>query len=252
MAATVAHILCYNEREVLPFTLRHYLSFCSRVIVHDLGSQDGSQGIARSAGAEVKQHDCGNSFDDRLNKAVKENEWKLTPADWVIMADADELIYSPIGIEAALIAYQSAKIYIPKPYGYEMFSDTYPSGSGQIYDEVKMGARDDHWYAKSIVLHAPSIASVEFSTGAHTTKARMKNGRILESGHRTPPSTPPLYLLHFHHIGGIERIGRLYDENRARQSAINKANKWGLQEPGMIHAQRKRDLILPNLERVIP
>ncbi len=253
MAASVtAHILCFQEHEILPFTLRHYGQFCSRIVLHDLGSTDGSQAIALAAGAEVKQHDCRGEFDDRLNKRIKEEEWRGDSTDWSIMADADELMHSPIGMEAALAAFQAAGVVIPKPYGYEMFSDAYPTGDSQIYDEVKDGARDDFWYAKPICLHAKMIASVEFSTGSHSARAKLKNGKILDVAQKAPPSNPPLYLLHFHHIGGLQRIARLYDENRARQSAVNKANKWGLQEPGSIHAQRKRDLITPKLERVIP
>lgn len=248
----IAHILCLNESAILPFALRHYAAYCSRIVVHDLGSSDGSQDIARAAGAEIRQHDCHGEFDDRLNQRIKNEEWKTTPADWVIMADADEMIYFPMGAEETISAYSTAGNTVIKPFGYEMLDDKYPSGSGQIYDEVKMGARDDYWYGKPVMFSPALVRSVSFSTGAHTVKAMLKVGRTVDAGHNSPPTQPPAYLLHFHHIGGIDRISRLYDENRARQSAINKQMKWGLQEPGAVHAQRKRDLILTKLERVIP
>lgn len=246
------HILCFNESTILPWTLHHYATFCHSVVVHDLGSTDGSQLIALSAGAGVKQYDCRGEFDDRLNKRIKDEEWGGDDADWVIMADADELIYFPMGAEITLAAHAAARTPFIKPYGYEMLSDSMPVGEGQIYDEVKMGARDDYWYGKPICFSPKLVQAVEFSTGAHTVKARLKNGHTLSLEHGSPASFPPAFLLHFHHLGGIERIGRLYNENRARQSAVNKAHKWGLQEDGFIHAQRKRDLILPKLERVIP
>lgn len=200
----------------------------------------------------MKQHDCKREFDDRQNKKIKEEEWKLVPSDWSIMVDADEFIYFPAGVNETLFAFQAQRIPVPKPHGYEMLSDEYPTVRGQIYDEVKMGSREELWYNKPVIFASSLIASVEFSTGAHTMRARLKTGRTLDVPQRASPTNPPVYLLHFHHIGGLDRIARLYDENRARQSAVNKANKWGLQEPGAIHAKRKRDLILPNLERVIP
>ncbi len=252
-----AHILCFNEAEFLPFALRHYRTFCNTIIVHDLGSTDGSQAIAHEADAIVNQHDCRGEFDDRLNKRIKETEWRISPADWSIMADCDELIYFPMGAESTIAAYEKNGTVIVKPYGYEMFSDEYPKGPGQAYEEVKTGARDDYWYGKPILFRSAAVRSIEFSTGSHTAKGSTTEGRVIEVGHksldaRSPRSSPACYLLHFHHIGGLDRIGRLYEENRNRQAAINKQMKWGLQEPGPIHAKRKRDLIVPRLERVIP
>jgi hypothetical protein len=244
-----AHILCYNEAEIIGYTVRHYRTYCSRVIVHDLGSSDGSQAKAVQEGASVTQHDCKGEFDDRLNKQIKQESWKNTTADWVIQADADELIYFPHGAKDSLANYESQGLAVIKPYGYEMLSDDFPTGPGQIYDYVKMGGRDDKWYAKPILFSAKRVAHMEFSTGAHTVETKLKNGRTLPDPQKF--TSPPAFLLHFHHIGGLERITRRYDENQKRHSAINKKMRWGNQEPAAKHALDKRNLILPKLERVI-
>ncbi len=247
-----AHIICFNEREILPYTIRHYRTFCERVVIHDMGSTDGSQGVAVDCGASVTQHDGRGEFDDRDNKQIKQESWKLSGADWVIEADADELIYCPGGVAATFAAYEAQKLAVIKPYGYEMTCSEYPTTLGQIYEEVKHGARDDYWYAKPILFNPRMVASIEFSTGAHTCVAKLKDRRVVKLDHNSPASTPSCYLLHFHHLGPLERVAKLYDENRARQSAINKKMKWGLQEPGLTHAKKKRAAILSRIERVLP
>ncbi len=81
MPSVEAHILCYNEAEILPFSLRHYAAFCHRIIVHDDNSTDGSRELAREYGAEIRDfHSDG--VNDKLFKELKESCWKGTDSDW--------------------------------------------------------------------------------------------------------------------------------------------------------------------------
>ena len=242
-------MLCYNEARILPFSLRHYATFCSRMVVHDMGSTDGCQEIARRFGAEVIQHDGKGEFNDMQNKRIKETSWIGSKSDWVIQADADELIYFPMGAEFCLSSYQRQALPIVKPYGFEMIEDVFPTDEGQIYDYVKNGARDDRWYAKPILFSPKLVKSVEFSTGSHTVEAVLNSGR--KAPNPTAPSSPSCYLLHFHHIGGVDYITQRYDENQKRQSAMNKKMGWGNQEDPRKHAMDKRNAIMAKLERVI-
>ena len=248
-----AHVLCYNEEEILKYSLRHYTSFCNRVVVHDLGSKDDSVGIARFYECDVMQHDCKGEFDDRLNKQIKEESWKGRSADWIIQADADELIYFPSGSFASFSAYDLAEIPVVKPHGFEMFSDSFPQTDRQIYDEIKMGASDDFWYAKPVIFSATRVKSIVFGTGAHWCEATLLDGRKHKALQSPPVFTnPPCFLLHFHHIGGLERIARRYDENQKRQSAMNKKMRWGNMEDPLKHAKDKRAMIMSKLQQVIP
>ena len=246
------HILCYNESEIVGYSLRHYATFATRIVLHDLGSTDGCQKIATDAGAEVVQWDCKGEFDDRLNKKIKNECWLGSTADWVVCVDADELIYFPGGAQATLEAYATQWVAVVNPYGYEMTSDEFPSRNGQIYDEVKHGARDDYWYGKKVLFTPRLVASVDFGTGAHVTTAFLKDGSRLLVDSKSPISSPSTYLLHFKHLGGLDRMTRLYAENQARQSAINKQFKWGNMEAPSKHAADKRRAILSRLERVLP
>lgn len=250
---TSAYIICFNESEILPFAIRHYRQFCERVVIHDMGSTDGSQKIATDAGCEVVQHDAKGEFDDRQNQGIKNACWKSAPDDdFAVIVDADEFIYFPAGAEMTLDSYDKQNLAVVHPHGYEMLSDTYPTGSGQIYDEVKMGAKEVDWYSKPSLISPKRLLRVEYGTGAHVVTAFLKNGRQVTVNQKSEFNYPSTLLLHNHHIGGVERVSRLYNENRARQSIANKAHKWGLQEDGRRHCERKRALILPRLERVIP
>ena len=43
-----AYFLCYNEANILPHLLKHYLSFCEKVVILDNHSTDNSVEIVKS------------------------------------------------------------------------------------------------------------------------------------------------------------------------------------------------------------
>jgi hypothetical protein len=220
------------------------------MVVHDLGSTDGSKEIAQSEGAEIVQHDCHGEFDDRLNQAIKNEEWHKTPADWIVMVDADELLYFPGGAGMALEVYDMHGVAIARPLGYEMFSEVFPTGPGQLYEEVKMATRDDKWYAKPALFSPNRVSATAYHMGAHHCDVTLTDGTAY-SCPRTP-TEPPCWLLHCHHIGPIERIARRYDENYKRQCAMNHLMNWGHQNSGLEHAQEKRAFITSGLQQIFP
>jgi hypothetical protein len=246
-----AHILAFNEERIMPFTMRHYKSFCSRVTVHDFGSSDSTKAVALAYGAEIQQWDCGGKFDDLLNKKVKNECWVGSDADWVICVDTDEFLYWPEGVEKSFAAYSVQGLPIIKPSGYEMLSDVYPTCSGQIYDEVKMGGRDDFWYGKSVCFSPKLVAEVDFGAGAHVVTVKLKDGKTLNVNHDWPLSLPVCQLLHFHQIMPIEEIAAKYEATKARMSENNIKNNWGWHGVGLVHATDKRNSILAHLEQVI-
>lgn len=243
------HILCFNEEEILPFTLRHYATFCDRMIVHDGGSTDRSREIATQHGAEVR--DCvTDGVNDALFKRLKETCWRGTDADWVITCDADELIYFPEGWFHTLASYEADRRAVVKPRGFEMFGDTMPAlDGGQIYEQITMGAEDAKWYAKPILFRPSLIREITFSAGSHTCWATLTDGRKIEDPQI--PSDPETYLLHYHQIGGLERITRRYAAQQSRHSATNKKHRWGNFEPPSKHAADKRAAVMAKLARVI-
>jgi len=243
------HLLTWNEEMILPYALRHYGTFATRICVHDAGSTDRTREIIAASQAELWEWDTGNQFNDLAAMNLKNRAWRGTDARWVIMADADEFYYFPQGAAEMLAQFDRAGVCVVKPRGWEMLSETLPTTAGQIYDEIRMGARDDHWYAKPILFSAERVQSIEFGAGAHSCQYTRFDGRRF--GFQPESfSNPETLLLHFHQIGPIERIARIYDERRERLSEINVARGWGNFKPGMEHALEKRNFILAGLQVV--
>lgn len=245
------HILAFEEEEILPFTLRHYATFAKKIVVHDAQSKDRTKAVSLYAGAIVDPWGLGGVVNDEEYCALKNSCWKETDADWVIVCDADELIYFPKGAEASLASYSSGGGAVIKPEGFEMFSEAYPTTTGQIYEEVFMGAPDNKWYSKPILFSPKMVEDSGLGMGSHDSWPVLKNGDFLHCNANWKHPDPPAYLLHYHQIGPIERIGARYDAVKERMSLSNRVHRRGNFKPGVVHAQEKRDFIMPRLRRVV-
>lgn len=245
-----AHILTRNEEHILPYTLRHYTGFCDGVFVHDMGSTDGTLDIAKKFGATVRHWDTGGKFDDNLNTRIKNECWLGIETDWSMVVDADEILYFPRGHIQTLSAYDWQMLPVALPHGFEMLHDAWPNPDGQIYDEAKCGAAHAD-YSKPVLFAPRLIERMRFSTGAHHLDELVLASSAVRVDF-TKNSDPPIFLLHYHQIGPIEKIAERYDEHTSRMCEANRLNHWGNQEPGMKHCQDKRNLILSRIERVIP
>ena len=244
------HLLCCDEAPILKYALRHYATFASSITVHDLGSTDGSIEVAHAGGAMVRNWDSNNQVVDRVNMRIKNECWRGTDADWVMCVDADELIWFRQDPDVVLTNYLLSGVPLIRPRGYEMTSEEYPTTEHQIYDEVKYGGRDDHWYAKPCIFSPIMVREVDFAPGAHDIMATLKSGEVMRG--EVQPIADAVYLLHFHQIGPIERIAQKYDRMRSRMCQANVEHRWGNFEPGIKHATDKRNAIKSRLERVIP
>lgn len=242
-------IMAYNEEQMLPYTLRHYTTFADRILVFDGGSTDRTLEICREYGAQVVDYRT-DGLNDRLNMQAKNQGWiNDGQSDWIICVDTDEIVYFPNGAQKTLEEYDRLRLSIVKTRGYEMLSDTLPTTKGQIYEELYMGAKEDKWYSKPILFSPRRLKSISFAAGAHTATGIDLNGHFVPNPGAVPEM--PAYLLHYHHIGPIERLAARYDATRARLSSENVKNRWGNFDAGMKHALDKRALILPGLHRVV-
>jgi glycosyltransferase involved in cell wall biosynthesis len=233
----------------MPYTLRHYSTFAERITVYDAFSTDSTRDICKQYGATVVDWKT-DGLNDTIARHVKSTGWiNDFKSNWVICVDADEIIYFPEGVENTLHQYDEQRIQVVKPCGFEMFSETLPTTSGQIYDEIKSGARADYWYAKPVLFSPRRVRSIDFEAGAHRVSWIDIDGN--NHGNPTVITQPPTWLLHYHHIGPIERIAARYDATRQRLSAANVKNRHGNFEPGMKHAFDKRVAILNEIFRVI-
>jgi len=81
-----ACLIVRDERELLPGCLWSLRGLADEVVVYDTGSTDGTQELARAAGAVVVQGDWQDDFARARNAALAHCR-----GEWVLTIDADEL-----------------------------------------------------------------------------------------------------------------------------------------------------------------
>lgn len=146
------YCICRNEIRILPYFLRHYVPWCTKLIFYDDRSDDGTREvIARTPKCELRDW-CGELgiVDDQFLDFANE-QWKEArgQAEWVIWVDCDELLYAPNMLEL-LERYLHEGIDLPQVKGFTMVSRQFPTTDGQIYDEVRTGFSDGYWDKKAI------------------------------------------------------------------------------------------------------
>lgn len=260
------HILTSQWNWILPWTLRHYCSFASKVVVHDGGPDfsetSANRELCRAHGAAWEMWDTAGQLNDALAMHLKNEAWKGTKADWVAVVDDDELLYfPPVTVEGmgksepanVLAAYSIMGAAMIRPEGFEMFSETLPvpGEHAQIWEAIRDGAPDEKWYSKPALFNPRLVVETGFGLGAHEARPVLKDGRALKVGLEWPHPSPRCLLLHYHQIGPYDFVAERYDATLARFCALNHRNGWGNHTPGAIHVQQKRDLIVPNLRRVV-
>jgi hypothetical protein len=245
------HALRYGDNWLVPYVVRHYLSYADKLVFHDAGGGDLPASVVSNPKVVVMPWDCPQ-VDELKYCELRHNCWKGTDADWVVMADLDEFIYFPEGAEKTLGAYTQMGAAVIRPHGFEMFSETYPTTEGQIYDEIKMGAPDDKWYAKPILFTPRLVSEMRLGMGSHAADPVLHDERRLTVGAKWPFAKPPTWLLHFHHIGPKEDIAAKFDATHDRMCEGNIRNHWGNLEPGIKHVADKRAGIVPFLSQIIP
>lgn len=226
--------ICYNEEVMLPYFLRHYSLFAERIVVYDNYSTDRSEEICRQfPKVEVIKYDSGNQIRDDIYLDIKNNCWKNSTADWVIVCDVDELLYclwKPANIDEHTVI---------MPDWYEMVSDKLPDVDTQIYDQVRYGVHQGQ-ISKCIMFRPDAIKEINYHPGAHGIEA-VGDVRVLH--------TAQMGILHYKYLSADYVIAR-HSMYQARLSDINKKMKWGVHynmvadeiraQHASLMAQRKR------------
>jgi hypothetical protein len=209
------YILANNEEKLMPYLMRHYTQF-AKVIIIESNSTDRTVEIAKSLGAEVRSFEMKDEINDQWFTNIKNNCWKDSKADWIMIVDADEFIYHP-DIKNKLET-TTATIFLPSFYN--MYSETFPTTTGQIYEEVQYGSLwggKDHLFGKSNIFKLPDIEEMNFNIGCHNIKP---------VGNVKLEITDEIKTLHMRNLSKefvIERNVR----TRSRLSELNKKHGWG-------------------------
>lgn len=206
------YCLAHQEEKILPYFLKHYTQF-SKVILLEGHSTDRTIEIAESFGAEIRKVDSNNEVNDEIWLQVKNNCWKDSKADWVIICDADEFVYHQ-NIERYLSETDSI-LFMPRLFN--MMSEKFPTGNDQIYNEVQYGKEGG---AKMNLFRPGIVKEINYSIGCHHADPKTEFADI------KPDLTSPIITMHMRHLGRKETLLK----NKylfSRLSPVNKKHGWG-------------------------
>jgi glycosyltransferase involved in cell wall biosynthesis len=207
------YILANNEELLMPYLMRHYLQF-SKVIILESNSTDKTSEIAHDMGAEIWTYDVPDEINDKWFTDLKNNCWKESHADWVIIVDADEFVYHKNITQILKNNYST----ILCPRFFNMYSEKFPTTEGQIYDEVKLGVEQFSPKAKMNVFRPRMVKDMNYFAGCHEA---FPTGRVRID------DNSGLMTLHMRNLGKEFIINRNL-RARKRQSELNRQMGWGI------------------------
>lgn len=86
--------MVYNEQELLPGLVQHYRNIDPDIAIniYDNGSTDNTIEIATELGCVVEKIDSSDKLQEEVLTNFKNNVWKQSKADWIVICDADEWV----------------------------------------------------------------------------------------------------------------------------------------------------------------
>lgn len=209
-----AYIICWNEIETIHLTVSHYQKFCRNIYIFDNFSNDGTREVCEKMGCIVECFGKFGVLDDKEYLKIKNNKWKGSNADWVIVCDADEILFFNLSTFYPN-QLESKDITIFKTQGFNVFSNDFPR---ETWREITTGIYDDR-YSKLVIFNPKAITDINYVYGCHEADPK---GDVKYS-------KEPLSLLHYKHIGGAERVANRHAMYAERLSDNNKRWKLGYQ-----------------------
>jgi hypothetical protein len=188
---TELYCLCWNDARMLPFFFRHYDDLVDKYFIYDNGSTDGSLSLLENHGrVEVTHFDVpGDSFVEE-ERRLGDTIWRNSDADWVIITDIDEHIYHP-DLTAYLQRSSDEGVTAIQSIGYEMVSDSFPTGTQPLVEQVTLGNRSTG-HDRLCIFDPKAITETNFAVGRHEADP---TGRV------SWPAYPEVLLLHYKQLG---------------------------------------------------
>lgn len=168
-----AYFLCYNEANILPHLLKHYLSFCEKVVILDNHSTDNSVEIVKSfENTEVIPYNSNGELRDDIYIQLKNGVWKnsVGTADYVIVGDTDEFLF-----HEDIVKFLTDKFHkgytVFRPKGFHMVADEEfeLTTSDDIFKSVTMGVRTEV-LDKMMIFDCNKIKEINYTFGCHMAK----------------------------------------------------------------------------------
>jgi glycosyltransferase involved in cell wall biosynthesis len=147
-------VLAYNESEMIPHFLRHY-AFARKIILLDNESTDSTVELAmRDSRVSVIQWTTGGKQDNLAMVHVKNNCWRKSDADYVVVCDMDEFVDC-----APLESYGVCDV------AFRCEGRMMVGVDGQPLEEIRRYL--PAWQFNKTAVFSPRISDINFGYGAH-------------------------------------------------------------------------------------
>lgn len=204
------HCIAYNEQVFLKYMIDHYRTRfpgCT-IVVHDNESTDDTVKIALENGCEVRPYPSDGKHDDMSMTHLKNNCWKDTKTDWVLVCDPDELLdinYEQLKAEEAL----GNTIIRSEGWNMVNLKDDYD------FDNIKNGTRVPQ-YDKSYLFNTRALSAINYTAGCHNCNP---SGNVKKSDN--------VYKLYHYHAVNPDYVVARYKWTAERLSDNNKRHGMG-------------------------
>lgn len=157
--------LCYNEEIMLPYFVSHYRKMFHncRIVLWDNMSDDRTHEVALQNNCEIVTYDTGGKLNDVKYLELKNNAWKESETDWVLIADIDEFVQID---EKMLLAEQETGSTIIRFEGWNMVNMNHELNPTELKTAVRAPS-----YDKSYLFNKKHINEINYHAGAHTASA---------------------------------------------------------------------------------
>lgn len=216
-------VMGFNEEVLMEFFISHYRSrFPGCLIyVYDNESTDDTAKIARANGCEVMPYKTDGKVNDDILRTHKNNVWKKSSTDWVLVCDMDELI----DINEEQLKQEEAKgTTMIRGTAYNMVN---MAETIDLRDLAAMNQGFRDWfYDKTVLWDRRQIEDVNYNYGAHQCHPE---GNVCYN-------TTSYLLRHYKHLGADYMIHRLqYSVDRSSEfNLIRGLGPCKMQEPEVI------------------
>lgn len=161
-------IFCYNERILLPQTIKHYRDRLpnSNIFILDNYSTDDSIQIAKTfRNVEIVMFDTKNITNEYIFTDLKNNCWKSVNSGWIIVVDMDEWLC----IDEAMLEYELKKgTSILLTQGYNITSESLKDDLSDIdLHSLQKGVQYD-MESKKLCFLKDKIFEINYDFGSHT------------------------------------------------------------------------------------
>tara|TARA_Y100000817_G_scaffold313861_1_gene310997 strand:- start:26 stop:694 length:669 start_codon:yes stop_codon:yes gene_type:complete len=214
-----------------------------QITILDNESTDNSAEIARNLGCTIKTIDTDNIKNIFTFHNIRNELWKTSEADWIIICDMDEYLCMN---QRDLDEEEKNGATLIKTQGYNMVADSQsPTLSDITIGEINKGIKDN-FYSKTICFNRNFIHSMRYGAGGH---------ECFPVGIRVQYSKKTYPLYHFKYLG-FEYLFQNYRINYNRTHDMRKNgmslhytnNKHKIREK--MEESKKAAIPLPPLSKI--